>query len=343
MTPSQRRIGVLGATFAAGLGAVLLHLWFLMVHDHETWTWRSYMNRWAFRSVPSPRGSLLDRHGRTLAQDLPSAHLSLHYKAFRLRHPIGAAVHGAIRWARLQPGRDQVSYGYRDGVLGPEVALRDLLAMPAAALRSPLVPEEVRRELATTVTTVLAHASGWTRRKVYTAWRTAAEQAPATAVGDVLPMPRAELFAALRARYRELVAFDERLVAHEALRAERSGARAREGLLDTLEFLRVASLTGKRLPPQPGEDDDSGRLFEEVSRTFGEHVPFELAEVLRLEAADHPGLLVSPALTREVLLSPAGTKPCGSWISRKIDSAKKPTHRRIVDHRYSIAARTQPR
>ena len=69
MTTTRARIGVIGACMAAGFFAVVLHLWFVMVHQHEDWARRSTENRWSFRSVPAQRGALLDRHGRVLAYD----------------------------------------------------------------------------------------------------------------------------------------------------------------------------------------------------------------------------------------------------------------------------------
>ena len=42
------------------------------------------------------------------AYDEPSTTVSVYYLRFRLRHVVGAAVHGAMHWAALQRGeRDQ--------------------------------------------------------------------------------------------------------------------------------------------------------------------------------------------------------------------------------------------
>ena len=98
------RIGVLAGVFGAALCVVLAHLWFLMVRDQEVWARRSYENRWAFRSVPSLRGRLLDRSGAVLAYDEPTTRVSVHYLRFRLFNCIGAAVHGGTVCLRMEPG-----------------------------------------------------------------------------------------------------------------------------------------------------------------------------------------------------------------------------------------------
>ena len=128
MTSSSTRLGVLSAVFLGGVGVVLIHLWFLMVHNEEVWARRSYENRWAFRSVPSQRGSLRDRDGVVLAADASTTRVSIYYHRFCLRHVVGAAVHGATHWANLRSARAGTTYTYLPGVLGPRVAAEGHLA-----------------------------------------------------------------------------------------------------------------------------------------------------------------------------------------------------------------------
>ena len=92
MSSSQSRIGVLGIVFLLAALVVVGHLFFVMVSNHEIWAARSHQNRWAFRSVPSLRGAIHDRHGRVLAHDEPTMEVTLFYKRFRMRHPVGAAI-----------------------------------------------------------------------------------------------------------------------------------------------------------------------------------------------------------------------------------------------------------
>ena len=129
MSSSESRIGVLVSVFLLVVLVVIGHLFFVMVVDHDVWLQRSHRNRWAFRSVPSMRGAVLDRFGKVLAHDEPTMEVSLYYLRFRLRHPVGAAVHGATVWARTQPGREETTYSYLQAANGPSDAARDLLAV----------------------------------------------------------------------------------------------------------------------------------------------------------------------------------------------------------------------
>ena len=301
MTSSGTRVGVLGATFGAGLCAVLLHLWLLMVQDQEVWARRSYENRWAFRSVPSQRGALYDRYGRLLAHDEPTTRVSIYYLRFRLRHVVGAAVHGAMAWADLQPGRQGTVYGYRQGVLGPVEAARDLLGMPVGVLRRGALSKAAARELMGAATTVRAGGSGLSRRRVYSALRESAEAGRGLGVGDVLPMPRSELLRAYDEHVGRLYELDRRFAAAQAQRAERLGLLADElpGLVETLEFLRRASRAEERVTwtDENGEPRE-GSLLENVRRGFAEEVPFEVAAALRADRDLYPGIEVDPSVRR---------------------------------------------
>lgn len=306
MTSSRTRIGVLGAAFGAGLFVVLLHLWFLMVQDQPVWARRSYENRWAFRSVPSQRGALLDRFGRVLAHDEPTTRVSVYYLRFRLRHVVGAAVHGAMRWADQQPGRAGTIYGYRDGPLGPAAAGRDLLDAPVAVLRRGVLPKEAASELMRYATTVLAGCSGLSRRQVFAALRAAAQSGAPVGIGDVLATPRHELLAVYDERVQLLYELDRRLAEQQAARAARFGEvdAPPDGLIDTLEFLRRASLQKARVEWVENGETKQGSLKETVRRPFADDVSFEVAAVLVADADLHPGIDVEPAVRRVSVAAP---------------------------------------
>lgn len=307
---TRDRIAVLGWVFAAGLAVVALHLWFLMVHDHAEWSRRSYENRWSFRSVPSLRGTVHDRFGRALAWDEPSTELTLHYERFRLRHPVGAAVHAATTWARQQPGGEGTTYDYLDGALGPAAAARDLLAMPVRVLRPRALPKEVAAELAGSATTVLSACARMPRTRVFRALRLAAQDG-VLAVGDVLPLPRSELLARFERMLADLAQLDEAVRTHHQQRLAASGLppEAPPALFGTLEELRRACLAGAVVTwEEPVVDEATGEermvrrtgsRIESVPRTFADHVPFDLAAELRAMAADQPGIEVHAAVARQ--------------------------------------------
>ena len=315
MKTTQARIGVVAGCLGAGFCVVLLHLWFVMVHQHETWAQRSRDNRWAFRSVPSQRGSLLDRHGRVLAYDEPSMQLSVYYLRFRLRHPVGAAVHAATRWSELRGG-EPVRYGYAATAAGPMAAVQSLLAMPAQVLRPGVLPKQDARDLTYAVTTVLSASTDLPRRRVYSALREAWSSPGVVATGDVLPLTRGEVLAGFARTLAALRRFDQELVALRTERlAERDPAAAPpEGLIARLDRLRQQSLDGARVTWVEEIDEGgekrlvrhTGGLVEESRRVVDDHVPFEFAARLRVGAALHPGLEVYPSI-RRVLLPSAGT------------------------------------
>lgn len=320
-TPTRTRIAALGVVFVAVFVVVAVHLWKIMVVDHATWTRRSQQNRWAFHSVPGKRGAILDRNGTILAADEATMELSVLYVRFRLRHPVGAAVHGATRWAACQPDRDGTTYDYGDGELGAEAAARELLAMPAAAFRPRVLrPKEVADELRGALTTVLAACSGQTRSRVFAAVRAASRSDEAIAVGDVLDVPRERLLAEFTRRLAALRALDRGLLAVEQQRLGRPlGPDDPPGLMTTLETLRRQSLAGERVTWQepvaaadataavggPATPVDGvatirreGSKKEDLRVVFARHVPFDVAAELRVSARDFAGLDVAPMLAR---------------------------------------------
>ena len=305
MTPTRTRVAALGGVFVLGLVAVVVHLWVLMVHDNEIWAARSNKNRWSFRSVPSERGALLDRFGRVLAHDEPTTELSIHYARFRLRNVIGAAVHGATAWARLQPARDGAAFDYQDGALGPEGAFAELMAMPASTLRPRALPRNVASELAAAVTTVLADCSGLSRKRVFAAVREAAQAGREVAVGDVLGMARQDLRHAFLRRWRALQQLHADLLALRA--ADEDADSEAMGLLATLEYLRRASLADEHITWMEDGEEKIGSKIEDVRRTFAERVPFDLAAQLRVDAEQFPGMHVAPSVRRRSAVEKGST------------------------------------
>jgi cell division protein FtsI/penicillin-binding protein 2 len=289
---------------AAGFLAVALHLWFVMVQQHDAWARRSTENRWSFRSVPAQRGALLDRYGRQLAYDEPAMEVSLYYQRFRIYHPVGAAVHGATALAALQPQGAGTRYGYVEGALGPRAAAEHLLAMPARSFRRGWLPKEVASGLARYVTTVLSSCSNLPRRTVYTALREASAGERSIAVGDVLPVPRGELLAAFDESLASLRQLDADLWARHQERLLRAGLPPDDnaGLLAALDALRRHSLAGTRVSWEvevTGEKETRfGSPIEEVRRTFDDDVPFLLAARLRAGVQRHPGVEVEPSTSR---------------------------------------------
>ncbi len=307
MSSTRARIGVVGGCIAAGFCVVLLHLWFVMVQQHDVWARRSRDNRWAFRSVPGQRGALLDRRGRVLAHDEPTMQLSLYYLRFRLRHPVGAAVHGATNWAAQQPGREGTRYDYGDGALGPIAAAEALLAMPVRALRPGVLPKEVATELRDSVTTVLSACSELSRKRVFAALRLAAAADGLAACGDVLPIPRDRLLRAFVRNLDSLHGYDAELTALRRQRYAEVGLPPAEveGLMTKLDTLRRQSLDKVHVSwvekDADGKDEvKEGSLVETVRRVFDDHVPFEFAARLRVGAEQHPGLEVYPSIRRVV-------------------------------------------
>ena len=310
MTPTTTRIGRLGWMFGIGFAIVIGHLWLLMVHDHEAWARRSHANRWSFRAVPSQRGSLHDRFGERLVVDVPTTQFTLHYQRFRQRHPVGAAVHAATRLASLHAATQGTVYDYTDGVLGAAAAARDVLATPVAVLRPGVLEKEIAAELRVAITTVLAHASGRSRKEVNAALRGAA-QAERGCIGDVLGVHADELLAAFGQSFQRLCELDADLARLARDRAERREQPIDEqpGLIGTLQQLRLASWAQARVHWEANGVMQTGSPIESVRRVFADQVPFAMAAALRIGAERHPGLEVSPACSREQASDLGATLP----------------------------------
>lgn len=305
MTSTHSRLRVVSGVFVVGLVVVLIHLWFLMVQDHEVWARRSYKNRSAFRSVPSQRGRLIDRYGRDLAYDVPTTRASINYHRFRVYHVVGAAVHGASHWANLHSDTAGTAYTFHDGILGPRAAVRDLLSVSVRALRPGALDKKDFSQLVTYATTVLSVCSGLPRRTCYAAMRDASQDAVNIGIGDVLFMTRAELLASFEDRLNDLHQLNELFQEEQQKYNERLGRTTVDRtLLESLERLRRWSLEKKRLTwtrvsAVDGEEEIvQGSLLEDVRRYFAHDVDFELAAALRVDYTAHPGIGVEPAIRR---------------------------------------------
>lgn len=328
---SGERIGALGIVFGVAVAVLVVHLWLLMVGDHGTWAARSHENRWAFRSVPSQRGALLDRHGRVLVEDEPTTELGIYYKQFRQNHPVGAAVHGATLWARVVaeaavPPTTPVEYHFGEGEHGALQAARDLLAVPVRNLRQHVLPNDVANALQRMITTVLAQCSGQSRRRVSAALRKAATAGAVGAVGDVLPIARQDLLQRYAARLAALHALDAELTAQRAAAAaadpwaaaqvaEATAASGAEtaagnlvgddaeipvwrGLFPMLEHVRRQMFAEPAVATAGDPDLPDQAPLEETVLPIAMRVPYELAAEVRVGSSNFAGILVLPAVAR---------------------------------------------
>ncbi len=299
---TRQRIGVVAGLLGAAVTLVLVHLFVLMVGDHETWSRRSQENRWAFRAVPTQRGALLDRTGTPIAWDEPSTDLLLYYSVFRRYHPVGAAVHAATLLSRLREGAGATSYSYLEGPVGPRAALEHLMATPARWLQPGMVSRADAGQLATALTSVFAHGTGWPRKRVYAAMREASRERPAAPFGAVFDMPQQVLAERFEATLRSLRDLDARFL---AMHAESPDLGAAESLFAQLERRRRQSLEKERVTWWEGEGaarrQEEGSLLEDIALTVAVNLPFELASALRVGAEFHAGLRVRPAVRRMYL------------------------------------------
>ena len=129
---TRDRIVRIGVVLVCAVGVLLLYLHQLTVVQHDAWLTRSYMNRWAFRDVPTRRGAVYDREGRMLARDVPGHELELRYWQGRREHPVGAVLHGADLLRRALDSGEPPRWTDDDREF--ERAFRQLLALPMAWL-----------------------------------------------------------------------------------------------------------------------------------------------------------------------------------------------------------------
>lgn len=321
MTASGGRLFRLGLVYAAFLLVVVFHQALVMGPQGDEWTVRSYRNRWAFKDVPSVRGSLRARDGELLAHDEPTFSLDCVYERFRIRHPVGAAVHGATLATRLAGA--ETRYSYFGGALGPAAAAKLLLSLPVDALLHADLPKEEKRELQSAAITLLAAVSDRSRQRVRKELLAASKERPDARIGDALPDLAIEhalsQFASVQAR---LSALDRALQEADAKLRDRMGVFAdeeldleplaadeaapmmeprlpvaRHGLLQKLDVFRIDSLAGRRTR-NGGEGDTDAELLDRIARPVARGLPFHLAAAVRIASEDQPGLYLEPALRR---------------------------------------------
>lgn len=299
------RLFAVYATAVLGLGG---YLFVVMGVQHDQWLVRSYENRWAFKDVPSVRGSLRDRNGVLLAEDQPTFELDCVYERFRLHHPVGAAVHGATLATRLSGS--EVRYSYFGAALSPLAAARALLSLPVGALLYGDMPKAERRELLTAAFALLTATAERSWARVRRELLATAAVDSARPIGDALPGCDLELlaqrFAGLHGR---LVALDRELQRAEAAQkgepspddeeAPAAAADSVRGLLQRLDRFRVDSLEQRRSSRKLADGSvREGELLDRIARPVARELPFELAAAVRVAASGQPGLVLEPALRR---------------------------------------------
>jgi penicillin-binding protein 2 len=270
------RLSLLGAVFGVACFAVLLHLWFVMVEQHEAWERLSYRNRWTFRDVPTHRGAITDRFGQLLVHDVPTFRLGIDYEQFRRSHPLGTAVHGANLLAAHDERLQGVEFTYGREPAGAASACGELLALPVQRLRPGGPDREFVRDLRFYVVYLLAGLSqrgaAWTNRAITDALGKKAM----VAVGDCLPgFSREQLQATFVRALAEVAALDLAL----------PEGHGRGQLLDKLDGLRADWLAGAARPQ---------RL-----QPVADRLSFDVAAGLRTSKITHPGLRLEPSVRRE--------------------------------------------
>ncbi|MFM1870887.1 MAG: hypothetical protein RL398_309, partial [Planctomycetota bacterium] len=301
---STERVRVVAGLTMAGAATVVATLFVLMVGQNDRWTRRSQENRWAFRSVPSMRGAIYDRAGTRLAWDEPATEIGVHYRRFRMYQPVGAAVHlGNFLQRHFGDG---LEYTYLGESLGPEAALAVVLAFPVAVLKSPKLDKGEFNELSTALTTVLAPATGRTRKETFATLRKAARERGATAIGDVFDdVPRAAIAAAFARSFAVLRELDAELLVAMGGQAQR-----RPGLLECLDAQRAAALLEQE--PQQGTTLPQDRL-----QVVCDGVPFELAAAVRLQSEQLAGIRVQPTFVRRTAVPPESS--LAAWVGTVAD------------------------
>ena len=279
MRVGRPRIWVLGVLFAAVAMAVVVHLYLLVVEQGSMWKERSYRNRWAFRDVPTRRGSILDRHGALLARDRPVFSLLVHYRAFRREHPLGAAVHGANLMMETR-GFGADVFGFDGETSRPRDAFASLWAMPWAWMDGEVVEPDIARDLRFYVVSLVASLSG-------SSWSEASRD-----LRRLTPAPGATVAQALGP------AMVERLdAAFDDCQREVDGVialiRAETG---TCSLWRVLESRRRLLQVRPE--------VEHVERVIERRISFPVAAHAELLSDRHPGLRTRPAVTREYAAVP---------------------------------------
>ena len=281
MNSSQRRLRNILLLYGVAAGLVLSYLGYLMLAQHDAWELRSYGNRWAFRDVPTRRGSIRDRRGRVLVRDIPTTTLSLYYRNFRRHHPCGAALHGANICAQLVEGEARYTYGRAQ----VEQAFRHCLYLPMSVLRGTEDQQRLVTDLRFYTSALMASltegAPYWSRyRRVRQALQVAIEEGRRGSVCQVLGLEPKPLEAVFRARLQDLG------------RVERSMAEAGRDFWAQLERYRQAYIE-EWTARQPVIKS------ELVPKVLHRRLDYRLARFLSVRKELHPGLMIRAAVDRE--------------------------------------------
>jgi len=286
---SQRRVRQLAALFALGLAVVVLHLAYVMVVEHDAWLGRSYQNRWAFRDVPTRRGSLQDRHGRWLAEDEPCWALELHYWAFRRYDPVGAAVEGA----RLALDVGDYHHATRACQLLLAIGV-DRLRKDGSRLRKDGSNEDDARDLRFYLSSLLSTLTNASHFQISQRLRQAAEAGSRAPVYQVLGLDPGELLTLFEARLGELAELDRRVA------VARPDAKSLWENLETAREDRQAWLREQAAQKNEDDKNDRGDRPPPDQRLvrIGDQLPFDVTLCLASIRERHPGLMVHPSVRR---------------------------------------------
>ncbi len=266
MSGSARRIVAVGALFWAAALTVVGALVHTMLIQHPFWLERSYRNRWAFRDVPTRRGSICDRQGQVLVEDQPRFALDLDYDAFRRGHPAGGAIAAA---AMLWPG----AFSHQKPADVVAAGLR-LLDLPVAELHADQSSRVRARDLRFYVTTLAAALSGRNRREVVRAVLAAVEAKSQASTVAVLGLSRDDL--------------GRELGKHAARVHELAAGLRGDGLVVDLGALLDAQLA-RHLAQE-------GRPL--ATRSLTVRLLFEVAAAIACQQEAWSGFLLRPAVTR---------------------------------------------
>ena len=109
----------------------------LQIQDHEVWAKKRQQNYLGNEFLAAPRGRILDRDGRVLAEDRMSFELGIRYRFFRRQHPLGLVLHldSLCRSLHAEEPASLLAHRIPDGLLvGPALRYQDDLPRFEAAL-----------------------------------------------------------------------------------------------------------------------------------------------------------------------------------------------------------------
>jgi cell division protein FtsI/penicillin-binding protein 2 len=281
MNSSQRRLRTIVMAYGIAASLVFSYLAYLMVVQHESWELRSYGNRWAFRDVPTRRGSIRDRHGQILVKDTPTTSLSVYYREFRRRHPCGVSIHGANICARLVDGKPRYSYSEND----VRRAFRHCLYLPMSVLRVKGDEQRFATDLQFYTAALFASltdgASYWSRyRRIRQILRKSVETGVRGSVCQVLGFEPKELEEVFDSRLQDLCRIANVMTASD------------RDLWSLLEAKRTAYIEDW-LVAEPVIKS------EMIPRVLHPRLSYELARFLSVRKELHPGLMIRASVDRD--------------------------------------------